>query len=98
MTNPGQVARPTSQNAILSLVFGILGWMACPILCAIVAVILGHMARAEIRRSGGSIDGDGMALVGLLLGWVHLILAFLVIVGYVVILLFFAGVLATAGH
>ncbi len=98
MTNPGQVARPTNQKAILSLVFGILGWMACPILCAIVAVFLGHLARAEIRGSGGTIDGDGMALVGLILGWSHLILAFLMIIGYAVILVFFAGILATAGH
>ncbi|MBK8285501.1 MAG: DUF4190 domain-containing protein [Ahniella sp.] len=98
MNHPGQVARPTSRNAILSLVFGILGWMACPVIGSVVAVILGHMSRAEIRRSGGTMDGDGMALVGLILGWSNLILSFLLIVGYVVILLFFAGILATAGH
>jgi len=34
---------------------------------AIPAVILGHKARAEIRRTGES--GDGLAMAGLVLGW-----------------------------
>ncbi len=36
-------------------------------LTAIPAVILGHKARAEIRRTGER--GDGQALTGLILGW-----------------------------
>jgi hypothetical protein len=31
------------------------------------AVVLGHMARAEIRRTGE--QGDGLAVAGLVLGW-----------------------------
>ena len=71
----------TSGAAIASMVFGILAWVALPLLGAILAVVLGHVARAEIRRAPpGSIGGDGMAVAGLVLGYVHLALAALVLV------------------
>ncbi|MFE6287654.1 DUF1707 and DUF4190 domain-containing protein [Streptomyces sp. NPDC057877] len=50
------------------------GAAICGLLClptfgltGIPAVVLGHAARAEIRRSGEG--GDGLALTGLVLGW-----------------------------
>ncbi len=77
----------TSSSAIVSLVFGVLGWFALPLVGAIVAVITGHAARAEIRRAPpGTLDGDGLALVGLLLGWANL--AFLLLVTLGIFLLF----------
>ncbi|HEU4665561.1 MAG TPA: DUF4190 domain-containing protein, partial [Dokdonella sp.] len=63
----------TSTPAILSLVFGIVCWFALPFIGAVAAVICGHLARAEIRREPpGTVEGDGMAIAGLVLGWVHL--------------------------
>lgn len=71
----------TSGTAIASMIFGILAWVALPLLGAILAVVLGHIARAEIRRAPpGSINGEGMAVAGLVLGYVHLALAALVLV------------------
>lgn len=68
----------TSSTAIASLVSGILAWIMLPIIGALVAVICGHVARAEIRRMPpGSIEGDGMAVAGLILGWLQLGLALL---------------------
>lgn len=67
----------TSGLAITSLVAGILGWTIAPMIGSIVAVITGHMAKNEIRRSGGLINGDGMATAGLVLGYVSLALAVL---------------------
>jgi len=67
--------RTTSTTAIVSLVFGIICWIAIPFIGAIVAIICGHAARAEIRRAPpGSIEGDGMAIAGLILGYLHLAL------------------------
>jgi hypothetical protein len=40
---------PNSTAAVISLIFGIVSWFALPLIGAIVAVIAGHMARAEIR-------------------------------------------------
>jgi len=55
--------------AIVSLVLGLLGWTLLPLLGSLGAIICGHMARAEIRRNAGALDGDGMAIAGLVLGW-----------------------------
>jgi hypothetical protein len=38
----------------------------------LLAVIFGHLARATIRRSGGGLLGDGMAVFGLALGYLSL--------------------------
>jgi hypothetical protein len=72
--------RATSTTAIISLVFGIICWVAIPFIGAIVAVICGHVARGEIRRAPpNSIEGDGMAIAGLILGYTHLALFALVV-------------------
>jgi hypothetical protein len=63
----------TSSLAVVSLIFGILAYVFLPGIGALVAVICGHSARSEIRRSPpGSIEGDGMALAGLILGWIQI--------------------------
>jgi hypothetical protein len=59
----------TSTLAIISLIGGITGWTVLPFLGAIVAVITGHMAQSEIKKSGGMITGKGMAIAGLILGY-----------------------------
>lgn len=87
------VARPTSSLAVVSLVFGILGWTLLPAVGAVVAVITGHMARAEIRRSAGQLEGDGMAVAGLLLGWLAIGLAIAAVLAFI---LFFGGIAALA--
>ena len=58
--------RTTNGTAIAAMICG-LAEIPTFGLTAIPAVILGHSARQEIRRSGQ--NGDGMALVGLVLGW-----------------------------
>ncbi len=62
----------TSTLAIVSLVAGIVCWFALPLIGAIIAVITGHMAKREIRESMGNLTGDGMATVGLVLGYLQL--------------------------
>ncbi|HVK53167.1 MAG TPA: DUF4190 domain-containing protein [Pseudoxanthomonas sp.] len=62
--------RQTSTLAVVSLVSGILGWTLLPLIGTIAAIITGHMARGEIRRMPDRLEGDGMALAGLILGWV----------------------------
>ena len=42
------------------------------LLTGIPAIVLGHIARRQIRQTGEA--GDGMALAGLILGYVGLIL------------------------
>ena len=68
------IGRPNSTTAIISLIAGITGWTILPFLGAVVAVITGHMAKSEIKRSAGTIGGNGMATAGLILGYLSLAL------------------------
>ena len=77
---------PTSGLAIASLVCGVAELFTLGI-AAIPAVILGHMARGQIRRTGER--GDGMAIAGLVLGY-------LCIAGWAVVLI--AIIAATRGQ
>jgi hypothetical protein len=63
---PPQWAK-TNSLAITSLICGIAQMMFGP-LATIPAVVCGHMARNQIRRTGE--QGAGMALAGLILGWI----------------------------
>lgn len=83
--------KTTSTYAILSLAFGLMAWLMAPLLGAIVAVVCGHLARAEIRRAQGAIEGDGMAMAGLVLGYLQIALA---IIFAVVVAIFFGGLAA----
>ena len=64
----------TSTLALVSLVSGILGWSLVPVIGGIVAVVTGHKAKREIRASGGRLGGDGMATIGLVLGYASFVL------------------------
>jgi hypothetical protein len=61
------VSARTSGMAIAALVCG-LGQPFTGFLSTIPAIVLGHMARREIRRTGER--GMGMATFGLALGWI----------------------------
>ena len=80
----------TSTTAVLSLVFGILSWCVLPLVGAIVAIVTGHVARGEIRRAPpGTLEGDGMAVAGLVLGWTNLAL---MVLGLFLVLFVFGGI------
>ncbi|HZY32247.1 MAG TPA: DUF4190 domain-containing protein [Rhodanobacter sp.] len=80
----------TSSLAVVSLVFGILAWCVLPFVGAIVAIICGHLARGEIRRSppDARTEGDGMAVAGLVLGYVQLLLGVLLMFVVIAALIF----------
>lgn len=51
------------------------------ILTGIPAIILGHMSRAQIKKSMGRLKGDGMALAGLIMGYISVaILPFVLLI------------------
>ena len=70
MNPPALAPRQNCGLAIASLVLGIAGFVLClgPI-TGIPAVICGHMAQSKIRKSGGMLTGDGIALAGLITGY-----------------------------
>jgi len=66
----------TSALALWSLVLGILGLVLLLVcigpLFAIPGVICGHMAYSRIKHSSGALAGQGMALAGLITGYVSI--------------------------
>jgi Domain of unknown function (DUF4190)/Domain of unknown function (DUF1707) len=65
---PAPVGPPaTNRLAIASLVCGV-GQLVAFFPAGIAAIVLGHVARRQIRQTGE--QGDGMALTGLILGYV----------------------------
>ncbi len=71
------VAR-TNAFAMASLACGLTQFMFGP-LTAIPAIVFGHVARQQIKRTGE--QGAGLALAGLVLGWATVILGIVLILG-----------------
>lgn len=71
---------PTKTNglAITSLVSAIAAFVILPFIASIVAVITGHIALKQLRTSGE--QGRGMALAGVIVGWVGVALGLLAII------------------
>ena len=83
--------RQTSPLAITSLVFGLLGFLLLPVIGSLVAIVTGHLARSEIRRTPQRFEGDGLAVAGLALGYVAIGLGLLTLL---VALVFVGGLFA----
>ncbi len=64
----GYATPKTSGLAIVALVLGIAG--LCFWLPSIAAVICGHLALDQIRDTGGAVGGRGLAMAGVVLGWI----------------------------
>jgi hypothetical protein len=83
----------TSSMAIVALVLGIISFLGLFFIGGIGAIATGHLARREIRASGGQVKGDGMALAGLVLGYANIAVS---VLGFIAICLLIAGVLGTS--
>ena len=77
----------TNALAVVSLVVSLLGvvvtWFI-PIITQIAAIICGHIARSQIKKSRGNQTGSGMALAGLIISYIVLV--------FVVTVIFLVGV------
>ena len=69
----------TSGSAIAALILAIVSFVLCPVIPAIIALVLASTARREIRESGGWITGDGLVTAAKVIAWIHLALFVLVI-------------------
>jgi len=71
--------KKTAGIAITSLVLGIIGlltiWLCgIGVLFAIPAVICGHIGYSRVKKSAGALAGDGLALSGLIIGYLSIAL------------------------
>ena len=86
-------ATTTSSNAIVALILAVISWAVCPIIPAIVALVLAANASKEIAASGGRIEGQGLVTAAKVVSWVNIGLwAAILVVG-----VFFLVLVAVAG-
>jgi peptidyl-prolyl cis-trans isomerase B (cyclophilin B) len=74
-TNYSNVTQTTSGNAIASLVISFL--------CAPVGIVFGHIAISEIDKSNGMKSGKGLAIAGLVIGYISVVFGLLIFLGSV---------------
>jgi len=68
-----------SKRATLALAFATLGF--CGFLPGLVAIVLGHQEVAAIRRGESPGSGEGLALLARNVGWFHLVMLVIVVLG-----------------
>ncbi|GAB17098.1 hypothetical protein GOEFS_019_00110 [Gordonia effusa NBRC 100432] len=69
----GYAPRSTNGKAVASMILSLLGIFATCGVLGIPGVILGHIAKKEIDESNGTQDGAGMALAGIIMGWISVV-------------------------
>ena len=65
-TSGSATPEKTSGLAIASLIFGLL-FLFFPL--SIVAIVFGHISLSQIKKSAGRLGGKGLAIAGLVLGY-----------------------------
>ena len=87
----GQAPQPlqrTNGMSVAALISGILGLTIFFGIGSVAALIFGYVARGQIKRSQGQESGNGMAIAGIVMGWIG------VVVSVVLIGLLFVGSIA----
>ncbi len=70
---PGYAPAPTtSTSAVVGLVLAIASWAVCPIVLAIVALVLAKKSGDEIAASGGRVGGEGLNTATKILSWINI--------------------------
>src|SRR6266852_913186 len=86
-------SRPYNTWAIVSASFAASTILGTWCLGGIIAVITGHVARSQIKRTGEA--GEGLALAGLIAGYVSIGLFFLFVLAYIAFFVFIFAFAAT---
>lgn len=85
-----QYVLPNEKNAIMAMIFGIVGLSFCQ-LTAPVGWIMGAKSRKAIKESNGTLGGDGFALAGMICGIIGTVFLALGVLYLVFIVLLFGG-------
>ena len=75
--SPPAAASDLNGYAIASLVLGVAGLLGLFLVGPVLALVFGYSARRDIDASGGRQGGRGLAVAGIVLGWVGVALTFL---------------------
>jgi hypothetical protein len=90
---PIHQSRPYNTWAIVSVSFAVSTVLGTWCFGGLIAVITGHIARSQIKRTGEA--GGSLALIGLIAGYVAIGLFFLFILAYVAFFVVFFAIAST---
>jgi hypothetical protein len=83
--NPGYgypyTARKTNGLAIASMIVSLVSLATCPPLLGLVGAIMGHVARRQVAQRNE--DGAGMALAGIIIGWIVVALSAVILLIFI---------------
>ncbi|HEU0182561.1 DUF4190 domain-containing protein [Agromyces sp. NPDC004153] len=88
----GQPAKKTNVLAIVSLIASIAGFVIAWGIGSIVGIICGHISLSQIKKTGE--EGRGLAVAGLIVGYIGLALA---ILSVIVLAIVFGSIAASGG-
>lgn len=83
-------APTTSTSAVIGLVLAIVSWAVCPVIPAIIALVLAHQSTREIQASDGAVGGAGLNTATRIISWINIGLWAALIVGFGLLFLFVA--------
>lgn len=81
-----QPSLPNNPLALAALILGVVGVTFLPGLASIPAIVCGFMGKNQIDQSNGTEGGRGMAVAGVVLGFLGLLLAVVFVLLFVFIL------------
>jgi hypothetical protein len=91
---PGYAPRQTDSKAVIALILSITSWVLCPILPAVVALILAGQSNRAIDASGGQLDGRSMNTATKWVSWGNIVVMG---IGLVIGLVFMLLAIANSG-
>jgi hypothetical protein len=83
---PAQQRPQTEGKAIVALILAIGSWVVCPLVLAIVALVLAGQSNRAIDASGGRLEGRGMNTATKVISWINIVLTVLAIIAGVIFL------------
>jgi hypothetical protein len=75
----------TEGTAIGALIASIVSWMVCPVIPAIVALVMIPGAKRKIDESGGRLTGEGMLTAAKWVSWINIVFYGLLLVLIIVL-------------
>ena len=74
---PPTPTRPTNAMAVAALISGVVSWILLPLFGGVAAVVLGHLALSQLKKTGE--EGNGLAIGGLVLGYLNLLFSLVMV-------------------
>ncbi|HWL35695.1 MAG TPA: DUF4190 domain-containing protein [Frankiaceae bacterium] len=74
---------PNDGKAVGALVSSLIAWFVCPVIPAIVALVLASQASQRIRESGGRLGGAGMVTAAKVISWINIVVSLLFLAAFI---------------